>query len=73
MKKKKLIGLKDKNLVPLRDGDVVTNGKARLAIEYNIGYFAYVCYLDLFKRKMKFLYELSDVIEEKYWVIQRSI
>lgn len=65
--KKEYIGLADSKGNQLRDGDTVTNGKVKFLIEWNPGWFAYVCYRNLFKNEVRFLHELADVIEEKYW------
>lgn len=67
MGKNELIGLSDMKGNQLKNGDMVTNGRATFLIEWNPGFFAYVCYRNLMKSDYKFLYELADIIEEKYW------
>jgi len=62
------IGLNDSKGNQLKEGDKITNGKVTFTIEYNPGFFAFMCY-GLFKDRVKFLHELADVIEEKYWKI----
>lgn len=64
---KELLGLTDMKGNQLREGDKVTNGKVTFLIEWNSGWFAYVCYRNLLKDQVKFLHELAYVIERSYW------
>lgn len=68
MKKGTDIGLADKNGVPLKVGDKITNGTVTFSIDWNPGFFALMCY-GLMKDRVKFLHELADIIEEKYWKV----
>ena len=62
---KELVGLEDSKGNPLSEGDTITNGRAIFIIVWQ--HFAW--YLKRTTGEGKFLYELAEVIQEKYWKI----